>query len=176
MKKLLCVLFVLILLLPVVGMAEIDWNGMPVEEIQAEINKARAEILTREIKTDKKGTVILDADGVVVSITKAEIKKSYDNTCYLQLSFTVVNNSNENIGFRTDKVYLNGWEISGSISASLDAGMKSRKEDNFYHVDADADVSSYEDLEELKLVMLTYDANTYRTKTNNIECVVYFNN
>lgn len=174
MKKMLCVLFVLILALPVVAMAEINWQGMSVEEIQAEINKARAEILTREVKSDEKGTVILDADGVVVSITKVEIKESYDGTHYLKISFTVVNNSNESVGFSTDKVYLNGWEISGSISASLDAGMKARKEDSFYEVDIDADVSSYEDLEELKLIMLTYDANTYMTKTNDIECTVYF--
>lgn len=174
MKKLLCVLFVLILSLPVVAMAEIDWKGMSVEEIQAEINKARAEILTREIKSDEKGTVILDADGVVVSITKVEIKESYDGTHYLHISFTVVNNSNESVGFRTDKVYLNGWEIGGSISANLDAGMKARKEDSFYDVDLDADVSCYEDLEELKLVMLTYDANTFWTKTNDIECTIYF--
>ena len=174
MKKLLCVLFVLILSFPIVAMAEIDWKGMSVEEIQAEINKARAEIFTREIKSDEKGTVILDADGVVVSITKVEIKESYDGTHYLHLSFDVVNNSNESVAFRTDKVYLNGWEISGWISANLDAGMKARKEDSFYDVDIDADVSSYEDLEELKLIMHTYDSNTYMTKTNDIECTVYF--
>ena len=52
--------------------------------------------------------------------------------------------------------------------------MKARKEDSFYDVDIDADVSSYEDLEELKLIMHTYDSNTYMTKTNDIECTVYF--
>lgn len=175
MKKLLTFILAVVLLVPAIAFAEVDWTGMTVEDIQDEINRARAEILTRDIKTDEKGTVILDANGIVVSITSAEVKDSYDGTKYLSLKFTAVNNSSEAVGFRTDKVYLNGWEISGSISASLDAGMKAKKEDNFYSIDVDADVSSYEELEELKLIMLTYDANTYITKTNDIECTVYFN-
>lgn len=174
MKKLLCVLLALLLSLPVASMAEINWKDMPAEEIQAEIDKARAEILTRDIKSDEKGTIILDADGLVVSITKVEVLQTWDGSYNLKLSFTVVNNADEGVGFRTDKVYLNGWEISGSIFSSLDSGMKARQEENFYDVDIDADVSSYEDLEELKLVLLTFDADTYQTKTPKMECTIYF--
>ena len=175
MKKLLCILIVLILSLPAIAMAEIDWKGLSVEEIQAEINKARAEIHTREIMTTEKETIILDADGLVVSITKIEIKKKWDDTHDILIYYTVVNNSNKNIGFCTDKAYLNGWDVSNiTMIHTLDAGMKARKDGVLYSVDIDADVNSYDDLEELRLVMHTFDADTFWNITENIDCTIYF--
>ena len=168
MKKMLCVLFVLILSLPVVAMAEINWQDMSVEEIQAEINKARAEILTREIKFDEKGTVLLDYDGVVMSITKVEVEKYYDGTHNLKLYFTVVNNTDHYITFQTGDVYLNGWALDGFFTVTLDTGMKAREEPRFYKVDTLADVSSYEDLEELKMELVFFDGRP------NCECTIYF--
>lgn len=175
MKRFLCALLIVVILLPVVAMAEISWTNMTVEEIQAVIDSARSEIVTREIKTDAKGTVILDADGLVVTITKAEIKQSYDKSYYLTVSYTAVNNSNIKIGFMVDKLYLNGWEVSSLVYCDLDAGMKVRDEFTMYSVDVNADVSSYDDLEELKLVMHTFDADTFMTLSSDIQCTIYFN-
>lgn len=174
MKKLFSILFVLLLLCPT-ALAEIDWTGMTAEEIQTEINRARAEIVTRDIKTDEKGTVILDTDGITVSITSAEVLQNYDGTYRLLLKYTAANTLSTPIGFTVDKVYLNGWEICGLVTATLEGGMKARKEDSFYSVDVDADVSSYEDIEDLKFIMHTYDPDTYHRKTEDIECTVYFN-
>lgn len=165
----------LILMLPVLALADIDWSSMTVEEIQNTIDSGRAEILTREIKTDEKGTVILDADGIVVSVSSVTVETSYDGSTYLNMKYTVANNSTENMGFSSDKVYLNGWEVSSFLFSSLDAGKKSREESAVYHIDDSADVTSYEDLEELEITCYTFNADNYQQKTKDIKTTLYFN-
>ncbi len=175
MKRFLCILLLVLIALPTIAVAEIDWKNMTVDEIQAVIDSARSEIVTREIKTDAKGTIIFEVDGLVVSITKAEIERSYDNTYNLTVSYTAVNNSNKKMGFDIETFYLNGWEVSGLAICDLDAGMKIRDEFTLYAVDAYADVSSYDDLEELKMVMHTFNPDTYMTMRSDIQCTIYFN-
>ena len=174
MKKMFSIFLILALLIPAMAFAEIDWTGMDSSTIQMEIDRARAEILTRDIKTSDKGTIILDSDGLVVKLTDFSVEKSWDDTYTLKLNYTVANNSDKPMGFRTDSCYLNGWEVSGSLYSNLEAGKKAKEEESFYNVDVDAEVSSIEELEELEMTMLTFDPNTYMTETDGIKVTVYF--
>lgn len=174
MKKLLSMLLVLVLLLPTMALAEIDWTGMDAATIQMEIDRARAEILTRDIKLPEKGTVLVDADGVVVTLTSAAVEKSWDGSYGLVLNYTVANNSDKAMGFRDDDCYINGWKVSGSISSSLEAGKKAKESATIYHIDVDADVTTIEEIEELQITFLTFDASTFMTETNDIQTTIYF--
>lgn len=175
MKKIIVTLLTIVMALPALAIAEIDWAGMDVSAIQTEIDRARAEILSRDIKTAEKGTVLMDSDGLVVVLTSAEVSKSRDESIKLTLNYTVANNSDTAIAFTTNKCYLNGWEVSTLMSTSLDAGKKAKDDCDFYHIDVDADVNSYEDLEELQITFHTYNPETYHTITKDIECTIYFN-
>lgn len=174
MKKLFSLILLVALLIPTYALAEIDWTGMDVATIQTEIDRARAEILTRDIKTSEKGTILLEADGLVVKMTEFAVEKSWDGTYTLRLNYTVANNSDKPMGFRTDTCYLNGWEVGGSLYSNLEAGKKAKEEASFYNIDVDAEVSSLEELEELEMTMLTFDPNTYMTETDDIKVTVYF--
>ena len=174
MKKVFCILLAMMCLLPAIASAEINWAGMTVEEIQAEIDHARAEIVTRDIKTPEKGTVILDADGLVVSITSIEFHDDDTVGCCLKINYTMVNNSSTKMGFKFDSVYLNGWKLDAYLSEDIDAGMKARDYDYLFDIEEDADVGSYEDLEELKLIMTTFGPLSFDTITKGIETTIYF--
>lgn len=174
MKKTFAILLALVLLIPAMAFAEIDWSGMDASTIQTEIDRARAEILTRDIKTSENGTILLDADGLIVKLTGYSVEKSWDNSYTLKLNYTVANNSDKPIGFRTDSCYLNGWAVSGALFSSLEAGKKSKEEAIFINIDVEAEVSSAEALEELDMTLLTFDPNTFMTVTDGIKETLYF--
>lgn len=174
MKKMFLILLAITVLIPAMTLAEIDWTSMDVASIQTEIDRARSEISTRDIKTAEKGTILVEADGLVVTLTGAAVNPSWDGSYTLTMNYTVVNNSNNAVGFRSEKCYINGWEVSGSIYSDLDAGKKAREEVHIYNIDVDAEVTSIEDIDEIQITFLTFDMNTYMTKTDDIECTIYF--
>ena len=90
------------------------------------------------------------------------------------LYVTVVNSSEEAIGIRTDDCYVNGWKIGSSFQTSLEPGMKTKDTITIYSVDEDAEVENLEDLEDIKITFLTFDANTFRTKTMDITTTLTF--
>ena len=120
-------------------------------------------------------TVLVDADGITVSVKgEPELKDSYDGSKYLVFQVTIVNASTEATGVRTDDCYLNGWKVSSDCSTSLEAGAKVKKELSIYNVDVDAELETLDELEDLKLVFLTFDANTFMTKTGDITTTLTF--
>ena len=173
MKRFFTFILVLVLAFPITVFAT-DYSTMSDDELYEELNLIRAEMVNR-ISSEDEDKVLVDADGITVTLKgEPELKESYDGSKYLVFSVTIVNSSTEVTGVRTDDCYLNGWQVSSDCLAALDAGTKVKSELTIFKVDEDAEVDSIEDLEDLKLVFLTYDANTYVTKTNDISTVLTF--
>ncbi len=99
---------------------------------------------------------------------------SYDGTHYIVLNVTVVNSSEEAVGIRTDDCYVNGWKIGAGFQTSLEPGMKTKDTITIYKVDEDAEVEKLEDLEDIKIAFLTFNANTFMTKTMDITTTLTF--
>ena len=174
MKRFLTFVLVLVLATPNVVFAA-DYSAMSDDELYDELNLIRAEMTKRQSANDE-DTVLVDADGITVTLKKGEpeLKEFYDGEKYLVFNVTIVNSSTEATAVRTDDCYLNGWKVSSDCSTSLEPGAKVKEELSIYNVNEDAEVESIEDLEDLKIVFLTYDANSYDTKTSDITTTLTF--
>lgn len=173
MKKTLSILLALTLLvLPFVAFA--DYAKMSDDELYAELNLIRAELTKRAAEKEGK-QVLAEADGITVTYKGDPTwKENYDGTHLIVLNVTVVNDSKNAVGIRQDDSYVNGWKISCSFQTSLEPGMKTKDTIVFYKVDEDGDLESLEDLEDIKITFLTFDANSFKTKTKNISTTITF--
>jgi len=173
MKKMLSILLALSLMaLPIIGFA--DYASMSDDELMAELNQIRAEMVKRSQAKEGK-TILAEADGITVTLKgEPEWNDSYDGTHYIVLNVTVVNSSEEAVGIRTDDCYVNGWKIGAGFQTSLEPGMKTKDTITIYKVDEDAEVEKLEDLEDIKITFLTFNANTFMTKTMDITTTLTF--
>lgn len=173
MKKTLSILLTLsLLLLPMIASA--DYASMSDDELMVELNQIRAEQVNRALAKEGK-TILAEADGITVTLKgEPEWNESYDGTHYIVLNVTVVNSSENAVGIRTDDCYVNGWKIGSSFITSLEAGMKTKETISIYSVDEDAEVENIEDLEDIKITFLTFDANTLSTKTRDITTTITY--
>ena len=173
MKKFISVLVAFCFaLLPVLSLA--DYSAMSDDELQTELNLIRAEI-TKRSETKEAKEILAEADGLTVTM-KGEpvVDEIYDGSKKLILAVTVVNTSEESAGISMDEAYINGWKVSGMFIPTLEPGTKLKQEIEFYHVDENAELEKLEDLEDIKFIFHTFEAETFMRKTGNIEKTVSF--
>lgn len=151
-----------------------DYSAYSDSDLYKIIDSARAELVNRKNTSENK-PVILDADGLTVTLSgDPVVKESYDGTYKMIINITAVNSSDKDISFTDDDVYLNGWEISGILGGSLSAGKKARMEVTFYEVNLKADVTAADQIEDIEFHLRTYDSETYHDLTEGIISRVVF--
>ncbi len=173
MKRIISLLAALIMMLtPIFAFA--DYSSMSDDDLYKELNLIRAELVKRE--ETKEGKIILaEADGITVTLKgEPEWKENSKGVCSIILNVTVVNTADESRGIREDDCYLNGWKISCGFQTTLDAGMKTKETITLYKVNEDADLEALEDLEDIKIVFLTYKGEGFKTLTKDITATLTY--
>lgn len=167
-------LFIALVMMLIPVFAFGDYSSMSDDELNTELNLIRSELVRRS--EAKEGKIILaEADGVTVTLKgEPEWKENYKGEASIVLNVTVVNKAEESRGIRQDDCYLNGWKISCGFGTTLDAGMKTKDTITLYKVSEDADLESLEDLEDIKIVFLTYKGEGFKTLTKNIEATLTY--
>lgn len=112
------------------------------------------------------GTVLMNQNGIVVTLTG-----NHDGTTFLNLEAIVENNSSDHIGVSLDDCNINGWEVWSSGISDINPGKK--KKGKFSIKIADAEISRFEEIETMEMVLRVYNGDTYRTmfETNTIKLV-----
>lgn len=167
MRKVFSVILVLIIsLVPVLSIAA-DYTALSDEELLNELNQIRAEITKRTLNSDK---VVIDSDGVIVSLREngIELIEEFDKTFSLVFNGVSVNNSDVAIAVSVDKIAINGWECNVMSSFSLDPGKKAMKKFGVKDIFSKVDFSSIEEIEDIEFYYHTYDPETYKTITDNL--------
>lgn len=164
------------ILLPVEAFAELpDFASMTDEELHDLINAARNELKVRELIAEK-DTVILEQDGVKVYLTGNYEVKDYTSSSgriLLRLEAVVVNDTDTTVSIMFDASVVNGWDVGNSAIVDVSSGHK--KKDNFEFTISDAEISSYEEIEDMELSMYVYDADNWNRMFSAEKAVVHFN-
>lgn len=154
MKRLAMVFLVLLLLCPVVAFAEgIDLSEMTREELHTLIDQARTELLKYEIYAGDTDVVLLDADGIKVTLQGYEF--SVDK---LIINAIIENNGDQELGVSMNDTYINGWDKYISFQQSLATGKKAKYECTIFHMD-EVDILSEEDLDTIEFTLKIFDGD-----------------
>ena len=161
MKKLLSFTLTLTMILALAVPAFADVPGftdMTTDEIMEIINAARNELISRELKAAE-NTILLDQNDVQIYLTGKHSVDSYDEYVDLYLEVVVVNNTGRKINVDLDSITVNGWDVDawGIYDVS------SKKKDDLEIDISDADLSSYDELEDIVFTFEVYDSESYET-------------
>ncbi len=134
---------------------------------------ARNELTSRKAVEDG-NTFLVDKDDVQVYLTGKHTIESYESgNSYLYLEAVVINNTDKNIGIGSDTASVNGWNVD--FLGTTDVSFGKKKKDNFELRISDADISSYEEVEELEISLVIYDCDSYDTMFTSDSVIVTFN-
>ena len=163
MKKSLIILLVLAFFCVNAFAADLDWSSMSDDEISAIIAAGQAELASRNPAPTgdalhmTKDTVLLDRDGILVTLTgKVETMGSL-----IQMEVIIENNSSDPIYLNVTGSSINGWEVFGAGVADIGAGKK-KKGDLMFTLE-DAEIDNPEQIEELELTLSVANADTWNT-------------
>lgn len=172
MKKLALILALLMLLsIPCSAFAEApDVSAMTSEELQGLIDAARNELLSREL-ADGENIVLVDQDGVQVYLTGDYEIEAYSST-YLYMTAVVINNTDHMVGFYAKIATINGWDVD--FTGTVDVSPGSKKKAKLEWRISDADISTFEEIEEMKLSLQVYDSSTYDEICDTEPTIYYF--
>lgn len=174
MKKKITLFLCIVLLFCCVSVYADDYSTYSDSDLYKIIDSARTELVNRKNASEEK-PVILDADGLTVTLSgNPVVEEMYDGNYEMIITVTAVNNSDKDISFSGNTVYLNGWEIYGLLSGSLPAGKKAKIEVEFFEVNLKADVTASDQIEDLEFILHTYDPETYDHITDDITSRVVF--
>lgn len=142
MKKLIVLFVALVILLPVVGLADpADVSSMTDEELKEMISACSAELMKRNTN-EPEGILLFEYDGYFVYQTD----EAYIKGDYILVPVLLMNNRETETSVGIREAVLNGWDINVSImGASLNE--KSKKRDEIRISLKDTGVSSLEDVE-----------------------------
>lgn len=158
MKKLIALILSL-LLIGSLALAEADFTAMTDDELHALVDGARNELTRRELVTSDK-TVLFDQDGISCYLTgNYEIQEWGEGNHVMKLEGVVINNSDVMVTVGIEGCYVNGWEVYGGIIQKTDAGKKQR--DTFEIRLYDADIHSYEEIEDIEFTFKVYKSDDY---------------
>ena len=144
---------------PAVALApQIDYAALTDDELHELIDSARIELTTRELVASE-DVVLVDVDGVQLYLTC--VYDVHGEGRYVDFAAVMVNGGEGNRGVAIDEAYINGWEVYGSSLGSIDAGKK-QKGDLTFKLE-DADISSFEEIEEIEIHFYVYNGDTYET-------------
>lgn len=132
-----------------------DFAAMSDEELHALVDGARNELAKREL-TAAEGTVLFEQEGVTVYLT-GEHKIGYSGE--LELEAVVVNDSDLEVDVFLDSASINGWDVYNSGIGEVSAGKK--KKDYFAFNLEDAEISSYEEVEDIDMALYLVDEKEF---------------
>ena len=162
-KKTLCALLTLVILLgvalPLEAFADSpDVSSMTTEELHELINAARNELTARELNAEGE-TVLFDQDGVKVYLTGNYTIESYDWATYIYLEAVVINDTDSTIDVFFVSSTVNGWDVDNIGIGEITTGHK--KKGNFELTISDAEINSYEEIEDAEFVFYVMDDATW---------------
>ena len=140
----------------------LDFASMSDEQLQAIIDGAKAELSSRNGGVAADG-VLIDQDGVKVYLTGKHEVWGYDSY-YLDLEVVVENNSGKTVSILVDTASVNGWNVYGSGISDTGAGKKQKG--SLEVCLTDAEISTYEEVEEIEFNFTIYDSDAWETISN----------
>lgn len=169
MKKLAAIILIALLIIPTAY--AIEWKDMTDEEIIAEINKAKAELLIRGLIGVDGNITVVDESGITIVITSLSLDTSYwAYNPALFIDYIIVNESDDDHDCYIDNLAINGWEVDTVGYCSAAAGHKAK---GTIKVDAkSADIAVFDDIEALEISFIYEDKNGYK---HTPPVTVYFN-
>ena len=148
-----------------------DLSKFSDDDLRAALSAIRNELTRRSLVTDEK-TVIFDQDGIQVYLT-GEYEVWGSDTKYITFNAVVINDSESNIGVSLDDVSINGWNVYGSGIDDTVAGKKQKSSIEFNLTDAE--ISSFEEIEDIEFVVSAYDSDSYDTIATSDVVTLNFN-
>lgn len=161
-----------IMLVPLEAFAEVpDFSAMTDEELHELIDGARNELKKRELNAEG-GMILFEQDGVTVYLT-GDYRIYGDDSKYIEFSATVVNDSDYDLNIQVDSVVLNGWDVYGGGIGGITAHHK--KKGDFDLCISDADISSFEEIEEIEFNLYLYDSSAWKRISTIDPIILNFN-
>lgn len=173
MKKMI-VLLVSILLVVATGVScaeGIDYAVMSDEDLHAVVNSARNELTRRELIAAEK-LVLLDRDGVQAYLT-GEYRIYGSDEIFMEIEAVVINDSEASVSLMSDGCCINGWDVWCMGIGDTTAGKK--KKGNITVKLTDAEISTYEEIEEIEFSLYLSNSETYQRINESETLVVHFN-
>ena len=173
MKKMFSLFLVLLLVCTTAfSFAEgLDYSAMTSEELYEIISAARNELTKRELVASEK-LVIFEAEGVQVYLT-GEHRVYGTDSVFLDLEAVVINDSDVPVSLSTAACSVNGWDVWNMGISSTSAGKKQKS--NFNINLTDAEISTYEEIEEIEFTLYLVNSETYKRVGENVSVIVHFN-
>ena len=161
MKKFITLMLICILLLGCTAIAEsaVDFTAMTDDQLHQIIDGARNELTKRELNMSA-DLVLIEQDGVTVYLTGEYELWGSDNV-YIDFEVVVVNDSDKTVSILVDAASINGWDVYGSGVSDTSAGKKQKGTLEFLLTDAD--ISTYEEIEDIELTLTIYDSDEWET-------------
>ncbi len=173
MKKLISILAALMLLGGIAVSEGIDYASLTDDQLHEIIDLARNELARRELVAQEK-TVLFEQDGVQLYLTgNYKVDEWGEGKHVLQLEAVVVNESDRKISVHIDTVSVNGWNVYGGSISNIDAGKK--KKGSFEIRLYDADIHSYEEIEDIEFSFKVLDESYSRIFSTETPITVHFN-
>ena len=169
MKKLALIL-VMLLVFASACAEGLDFASMDDATLHSIVDSARNELTKRELNAGE-NTVLFEQEGVTVYLTGEYETEEYD-TVYLSLNAVIVNDSDKTVWISTDSLSVNGWDVYSYGLPDTTAGKKQKCELEFCI--SDAEISSYDELEEIEVVFSLVDSDTYETFSTTEPIVLHF--
>lgn len=148
-----------------------DLSKFSDDDLRAALSAIRNELTRRSLVTDEK-TVIFDQDGIQVYLT-GEYEVWGSDTKYITFNAVVINDSESKIGVSLDDVSINGWNVYGSGIYDTAASKKQKSSIEFNLTDAE--ISSFEEIEDIEFVVSVYDSDSYDTIATSDVVTLNFN-
>ncbi len=146
-----------------------DFAAMSDDELHALVDGARNELAKRELVAAE-DTVLLEQDGVTVYLT-GEHEIDYGGN--LKLQVVVVNDSDKAVDVYMDSASVNGWDVFNIGVGDTSAGKKQKG--TFTFGLEDADISTYEEVEEIEMELYLFDSDAFERIGETIPVVLHFN-
>lgn len=173
-KKLFAVLLaaIIFVLIPAEAFAEApDFSTLTDEELHELINGARNELKKRELNAEG-GMLFFEQDGVTVYLT-GDYKVYGTDEMFIEFAATIVNDSDYDVNIQVDSVVMNGWDVYGSGASGITAHHK--KKDGFSLCLTDADIRTFEEIEEIEFNLYLYDSAAWKRISTIDPIIINFN-
>lgn len=164
-------LSVLLVCLSCAASAEgVDYTAMNDEELHALVDGARNELAKRELNAAE-DTVIFEQEGVEVYLTG---EHEVLGEAYLDLEAVVINDSDKSISLMVDSASINGWDVFCDGIYEVSSGKKKKGALEFNL--EDAEISSYEEVEDIEISFYLVDNESYDNITEPSDSIaLHFN-
>ena len=159
MKKIFCVLCVLIMMFAVTSCDEILSENSKKDIVSAGTNDSNSQISGNTEKTSlsMEEQVIWEVDGVKITATGIT-----ENTLFgTQVNLLIENNSDKDVGIGSDAVIVNDYMISDLTSITVTAGNKSNSSVTL--LSSELEAAGIENIGKVELYLHTFDPETYMT-------------